>query len=181
MTISTTGQSKQNCIVVADGARARVLTTCWQDDPMKPDSERRGDRLEERQTLINPSHRIHDSENYAETRPGLQQNGPGGRRQGVDDHRQAHREQETHRFAGEVAEAIAKICEDLGHCRLLLLATPNLLGELRDALAKHPESTRHVSEQIELDRDLTHLTPPELREWLVSSNLLPPRRRGDQQ
>lgn len=167
-----TTKSQRTCVVLADGARARLLTYRWQSG----DEEELG-ALTERCDLVNPNHRLRAGDVHSETRPGLQRAAPGGPGHATDDHRTRHREQEEKRFAAEVARAIGELCQKMGHCRLLMIATPHLLGEVRAVLAKHPDWTRAVVEQVERNRDLSQLTEPQVHDWLAANDLLPPRPR----
>lgn len=166
------GLVKRTCVVVGDGARARLLSYHW-----FPGNGHALDTLTERLDLVNPSHRLRAGEVYSETRPGLRRGAPTGPGHATDDHRGRHREKEAQRFAAEIAEATGELCEKMGYCRLLVIATPHMLGEIRDALEKHPEWTRRVVEHIECSRDLTRLTIPAVHDWLASNDLLPPRQR----
>jgi protein required for attachment to host cells len=65
-------------------------------------------------------------------------------------------------FAREVAKRIDEALENNGCRRLLLIAPPQTLAELRQALS--PKSRGAV--MAELDKDLTHLKPPEIAKHL---------------
>lgn len=162
---------ERTCIVIADGARARIFSYRWR----RGDSD--VDNLRELRDLVNPGRRLRDDETFSESRPGLRQSMSAGPRHGVDDHRKDHREEADRRFATEIAEATGEVLQEMGSCRLYLLAAPHLLGLLRDQLDKHPDWTKGVVERVERDRDVTRLSTSQLRDWLVSADLLPPRRR----
>ena len=167
-----TTNAKRACVVVADGARARLLTYHWQSG----DEQDMGS-LTERRDLVNPNRRLRAGDLHSESRPGLQRAAPQGPGHATDDHRVRHREQDEKRFAAEVAKATGELCQEMGHCRLLMIATPHLLGEVRAVLAKHPDWTRAVVERVERDRDLSQLSKPEVHDWLAINDLLPPRPR----
>jgi protein required for attachment to host cells len=160
---------RKTCVLVADAARARLFRHGM------PDAE--NDVLEEVRELVEPERRQTDSEVFSESRPGLYQAMRGGPRHGFDDHRDEHRAEEDRRFAAEVLDQAAEVCKGLGRCRLVLAASPNMLGMLRSELARRGEWVRHLDELCELDRDLSRLPPAELHDWLAARELLAPRER----
>ena len=102
---------------------------------------------------------------------------PARRQYGFDDHRDAHMDRLDTTFARAVVAEIESLLRSSGARRLILCASPRMLGELRAA----GNGLRREGLLIdELPRDLVKLTVPKIRERLGSYSLLPPlpRRAG---
>ncbi len=136
-------------IVVADGARARVFR-----------SEGWGSGLEP----------VESSESEAATRPtrALGTDRPGRVHESADVARHAmaprvdwHRFEKA-RFANEIAAMLVRGRKAGAFDRLVMVAPPKTLGDLRGALDK--ETRNSIS--AELDKDLTHVPPTELRKHI---------------
>ena len=90
---------------------------------------------------------------------------------GLDDHRDASPGALDAAFARTVVTEIAALLRSSGARRLILCASPRMLGELRAA----GNGLRREGLVIdELPRDLVKLTVPRIRERLGSYSLLPP-------
>jgi protein required for attachment to host cells len=153
------------CIAVVDASRARLFTL--------ERSTERGEvheKLSEQRDLINPARRHRPSELFSDTRPGTGR--VGGRQFAFDDHRDAHIDQFDAEFSREIVDEIASLLRAAGAHRLILCASPHMLGELREV---GRELRRDDLEIEEIPRDLVKLTPTELREQLASYGSLPPR------
>jgi protein required for attachment to host cells len=155
------------CIAVVDASRARLFTL--------ERSTETGDlreELSEQRDLINPARRHRPSELFSDTRPGTSRTG--GRQYAFDDHRDAHIDQLDTEFAREVASELAALIRSAHARRLILCASPHMLGELRGV---GRELRRDMLVIDEVPRDLVKLAPAELRDQLASYGLLPPRQR----
>ena len=158
----------QTCIAVVDAARARLFT-------LERSAEAGGlqEHFEERRDLVNPQRRLRPSELFSESRPGSSR--IGGRQFAFDDHRDDHIEALDAEFARAVANEMVSLLRQTHANRLIVCASPHMLGELRRA---HGE-LRHAGLAVEeIPRDLVKLTPAELREQLESYGVLPPRPPG---
>lgn len=100
------------------------------------------EELEERTDLVNPGRRVQQ--------------------------RRAHFDQLDTEFARDIAAAIQRTLRETGATRLIVCASPHMLGELR---VTDLRSNGVVID--ELRRDLSKLTPPQIREHLVEHHLLP--------
>ena len=89
-------------------------------------------------------------------------------------HRDAHVEQLDAEFARAVVGEIETLLGSARAQRLILCASPRMLGELRDA-GREPRHDMLVIDEV--PRDLVKLTPTELRDQLASYGLLPSRQR----
>ena len=82
------------------------------------------------------------------------------------------------RFASDVVDKVLEVTRDLGAHKIVLAASPNMLGLLRSRTAKWSESGHDVAE---LARDLTQLSAAQLHDRLAHEELIPPRSRYGQQ
>jgi len=90
---------------------------------------------------------------------------------GLDDHREAHIDAFDAEFARRIVDELATLLRASHAQRLIVCASPNMLGELRKAQGALP----HDLAVDELARDLVKLTPAQLRDHLVGYGLLPAR------
>lgn len=153
----------RTCIAVVDASRARLF-----EHRRSVTAEGLEDELVELHDLVNPSRRLRPSELFSGP-PGTVRTG--NLQFGVDDHRAEHVEQLDREFARDIVAAISSQLRERPAQRLILCASPRMLGILRTKL--------DVALPIdEVDRDLVKLTPPQLRDRLVSYGLLPDRGRA---
>jgi len=149
------------CIAVVDATRARLFT-------FTRDAESGSvlEEMSERTDLVNPARHRTPAQLFSDTRPGSSR--AGGVHFGFDDHRDAHVEHMDAEFARDVASAIDRLVSDTGSRRIVLCASPRMLGELRAA-----ELHRDGVVIDELPRDYVKLTVAELRTQLAAVGLLP--------
>jgi protein required for attachment to host cells len=132
--------------------------------------------LVEAADLANADRRARDSEVLSDTRPGLRREGPASPRHGVDDRRDHRKRVVDRRFADLVAQTAARAWSKLPGCKIVVAASPTMLGALRQALVKHTRGpTQH--EIRELARELARLSAPALHDALADAGTLPPRGR----
>lgn len=157
-------------VLAADGARARVFVLRISDGEHVPTLA----PLVEVAQATNPDRRAKDSELFAESRPGLRREGPGVPQHGVDDRREGHRRDTERRFAAQAVDEAERAFREHGVTRVALVASPAMLGVLRQVMrndAHQPWTVR------ELARDLSRLSGPALHDALADNGLLPPRGR----
>jgi protein required for attachment to host cells len=143
----------QTLIAVVDATRARLFRYERTFDAVGSH-----ENIVEEVDLVDPARRLRPSELFSDT-PGT--NRSGGRQYGVGDHRDEHMKAFDAKFAKTVAAEIARV---RGANRLVLCASPNMMGALRAA---------GVNGDGELVRDLVKLTRSELRDELGKHGLLP--------
>ena len=135
-------------VVVADQSKARIFTT---DEPRGP--------LLELASMVNPYGRAQEQE-LASDRPGRSFDSQGQGRHGMGQTVEPA-EQETIRFAKEIADHLQDACND-GRCKeLLLVAGPHLLGLLRKQL-NTPDSIKVSA----IDKNLGQYDAREIRSHL---------------
>lgn len=153
------------CIAVVDASRARLFTY-----ERSSEAESISDELTEQRDLINPARRLRPSQLFSDTRPGSSRTG--GLQYGLGDHRDDHIDELDAEFARAVIGELGDLLRSSPAERLILCASPHMLGELRQASTDLPRSSLVVDE---IPRDLVKLTPPQLRDQLTSYGVLPAR------
>lgn len=151
----------RTCIAIVDATRARLFTFDRESDAGGVHED-----LEEREDLVNPQRRQRPSELFSDSRPGSSRTG--GLGYAFDDRRSHHMDEIDAVFARDVAHKIEDLVRAAPTRRLIVCASPNMLGALRAT------DLRRMGIVIdELDRDLVKLTPAQLRDYLTSVDLLP--------
>ena len=127
-------------VVVADSARARILGA----------NKRSGSDLAELEARYHPESRMKNGEIYAD-KPGRMQSMQGKFRTAAGQ-APAH-ELEAERFARSLAEYLDKSHHQKKFDRLVLVASPNFLGNLRN------EADGQLQKAVanEINKDLSHL------------------------
>jgi protein required for attachment to host cells len=150
-------------VVVADGAKVRFFTLEEKD----VGGEFRPHLLED-QALLNPEQKLPGQQLWsgAESQAGHFQEGK-SQAHSYDDRRRDHEVEYERRFAQLISKQILSQTRQLHH--LLLIAEPRLLGLLREVLKPALPKTLKLRE---LDKNLCHLKPQELYEYLVNRHLL---------
>jgi protein required for attachment to host cells len=152
------------CIAIIDASRARLFTM---ERTQESDGVR--EHFTEVTDLVNPARRRRPSELFSDTRPGTSRTG--SLQYGFDDHRDAHIEQLDVAFARSVVGELEQLLRSTACQRLIVCASPNMLGVFRDVSA---DLRRDSLEITEVPRDLLKLTMPQIREQLGDYELLPP-------
>lgn len=139
-------------IVVADGARAQIVRQAGVGAALEPVPG---------QEFVNPSpERTRD---LGTDRPGRTADSVhSGHRHAMEPRVDWH-QQEKKRFAKTIAERIERSAEAKGFDRLVLVAPPETLGELRANLGKHASARLDG----EVPKDLTQVTVGELADHLI--------------
>ena len=159
---------QRTIIATADATRARLFTFDRDDDV-----GRVRESWSERTDLVNPARRQTPAQLFSDTRTNTARTG--GRFFGLDDHRDAHIDEMDTEFARMISAAIDEAVRDTGARRIILCASPRMLGILR--------ATQRRNNGVEIDelaRDYVKLTPPQLHAQLIDRGLLPasPARAG---
>lgn len=147
---------------MVDASRARLFT-------FQRSSEVEGLREEmtEQRDLVNPARRQRPSELFG-SRPGVGRSG--GVQYGLDDRRAESIQQMDAAFARAIVSELAEMLRSAGANRLVVCASPRMLGVLREESAA---LRRELAVVDEVPRDLVKLTPSQLRAQLASYGLLP--------
>jgi protein required for attachment to host cells len=156
-------------VLAADGARARVFVLGASDGEQVPTVA----PLVEVSHTTSPDRRAKDSELFADA-PGMRREGPHSPRGGMSDRREGHRRDSERRFAAQVVDEAERAFREHAVTRVVLVASPAMLGVLRPLM--HHEGHRPWTVR-ELARDLSRLAAPALHDALAEDGLLPPRGR----
>jgi protein required for attachment to host cells len=158
------------CVLAADSARARVFTLDGSPDVTEPTLR----KLVEVSDLTNPALRARDADLFTDSRPGLQHAFRDGPSHGVSDRRDARRREMRRRFAEMAVEEAAEVWRRFPSARLIIAASPGVLGDLRAALARHRDAPRDV---VEVARELANRTPTLIHDALAHAGAVPRRGR----
>ncbi len=156
-------------VVVADATRVRLFSL---DRRKRPDATF-APVLVERQDLVNPIRRKGASEVFTDSRPGLQRGG--GTAHGVDDHRDAHMREFDRRFSHEIVGATVKAQKDTNAGKVLLIASPHMLGLIRKSLGPLTQTGATIEE---LAKDVTQLSVTALHDRLAAKSIIPGRKEN---
>lgn len=159
------------CVVVADEGRARVFVV--EDEAML--GHGRVPVLVERESFVDPMVRLPGRELVSEPMTGRGKGGPGGGvgMQSLDDRRGPRDREERRRHARTVADGLVEMLADEPRGgRVVLAASPKMLGALRDALGRVEQAGFEIVERAE---DLTRLGAHDLHAHLAKQGLLPGR------
>jgi protein required for attachment to host cells len=91
-----------------------------------------------------------------------------------DRRRRPGTEELDRRFAAEVIDRISDLVRDRGCHRLIVVATPNVLNQLREL--RGPHFAGHLAID-ELSREATHFSRAQIHDLLAEQVLLPARQR----
>jgi protein required for attachment to host cells len=150
----------RTCIAVVDASRARLLTL-----ERSSDAEGLHESLVELRDFINPARRLTPADLLSDS-PGSSRSGT--HQFGLDDHRDAHIDKLDAEFAQLVNDEVEALLRTTPAKRLIVCASPRMLGHLRAVRGKHSDLTID-----DVARDLVKLTPTQLREHLSEQGLLP--------
>ena len=136
-------------ILVADGSRARIFANSGPNKGLEPAVDQEF------------SVELHPSREIVSDRPGRTKESRDSTRHTIEPRVDWHRF-EKEKFAKSMAKLLDAGAERGAYSRLILVAPPRTLGDLRSAL--NPRTRALVAGEI--DKDLTHLTPQELPDHL---------------
>ncbi|QLE55417.1 host attachment protein [Nostoc sp. TCL26-01] len=156
-------------IAVIDGKKARFLTL----EPSALPEYQSSPNLTEHEVLLNSAKELSGQELWASTKTGRNR-GVAGQAHSYDDHRDNHMLEFERRFAHTVSNKIINLTQVKRVQQLLLIAESQILGLMRESLASVLPKNIHVNE---LAKNLCHLKPHELHEYLAHKQLLPASKR----
>ena len=135
-------------ILVADEAKARILSTSKSTEP-----------LVEIESLLSPE-ALDREQDLVSDKPGRGGNGSGEGKHAMDE--KTHKEQYALRFAKQLSDLLAKNQQSKSYNKLIIVAAPRFLGLLRKELSKGVNQL--VS--LEIDKDLTMMESQDIRKHL---------------
>lgn len=155
-------------VAAIDGTKARFLTL----EPGELGAP--GPKAIEHEGLANAAQEMQGQELWSSSKTGRNR-GVGGQAHSYDDGREHHMIEFERRFAQAIATRIVELAQMHQAHQLILVAEPQILGLMREALAPVLPKTLKMSE---LAKDLCHFKPHELHEYLASRELLPAYRKA---
>jgi protein required for attachment to host cells len=158
----------QYLVAVIDGTRARFLTL----EPAEFPEYQSGPNLVECESMSNATNDRPDQELWTDSKTGRNR-GANGQAHSYDDHRDNHRVEFERRFAQEIVNCAHHLLQSYQIQNLVLVAEPQILGLMRDVLGSTIGRSVQTSE---LSKDLCHLKPHELHDYLANRKLLPPQK-----
>lgn len=138
-------------VLVADGKTARIFSAHGRTERFEP-------AVPFELRLPNPSTREQGAD-----KPGRVFDSTGQARHAVEPHADWHREAKR-KFAEDIADLLKEKTRENAFDELLLIAPPQLMGDLRTAL-DGPTRARVKGEVV---KDLTKLSPTELHDYLAA-------------
>jgi protein required for attachment to host cells len=160
-------------VAAIDSSTARFLTLAPVSDPGLDPSP----KLIEHQGLTLPEGELSGEELWSSTKTGRNR-GPQGQSHSYDDHRERHEIEFERHFGRSIVSQMNQLIEDHQIQEVLLIAAPQILGIMREAVASALPNTVKITD---LHKDLTQLTAHEIHQYLAEKDLLPaPHRAGIQ-
>ncbi|OGA44656.1 MAG: hypothetical protein A3G24_08185 [Betaproteobacteria bacterium RIFCSPLOWO2_12_FULL_62_13] len=151
------------CIVVADGARARLFTVVTEDSP------RRRLKLVEHQALVNPRARAHGESSVSQVKSERNTNRQAGPVHPIGAAREQHRLEHERRFGAEIVHCATALVSGWRGGRLILIAEPRLLGLMRERLRRALDSAIKLEQ---LAKDYSGLSTAELERLFAIQGLI---------
>ena len=158
----------QSVIAVIDGTRARFFAL---EQAAVPEYES-GPNLVEKECLANSAKELQGKELWSNTKTGRNR-GSGNQAHGYDDHRNNHVGEFERSFAKEIVTKIIDLTHTCQCQRVILVAEPQILGFVREALIPLIPKNLKIEE---LAKDLCKLKSLELHEYLADRELVPARK-----
>jgi protein required for attachment to host cells len=150
-------RSRRTLVVVADGSRARFLEPRHESRTLVPAS---------RADMVWPESRERGRDVVTDRAGRAENTANRTIRSALDSPSDVHK-LEKHRFAAALAEALEDLRQGREYDRLVLVAPPRSLGELRELLS--PQVKQWVSQEVA--KDLTASSPEAL--WQALEKVLP--------
>jgi len=152
------------CVVVADGARARIFLLQESAAPRAPF------RLIERAALSNADLRTRGRAVTGRVRTETNTNREAGPVHPIGAQRERHRIELERRFSVEVARRAAALARNWSSGSIVLVAEPRMLGFLRGAVCGALKPAIRVKE---LAKDYARLTASRLQHRLAENGIVP--------
>lgn len=153
---------KKTCLIVADGARARLFFAVPDEAP------RRTIRLVEQAALVNAETQSRGRNGAGLVNSERNTNREAGPVHPVGAQRERHRLEHERRFGAEIVERAINMTRDWDEGRMVLIAEPRLLGLMRERLREAVNSKIRLEE---LAKDYSGFSVAELERAVVEQSL----------
>ena len=152
-------------VAVIDGTQARFFTL----DSAAISEYESGPNLSEHEGLSDSTKELHGQELWANTKTGRNR-GTSGQAHSYDDHRQNHQIEFEKRFANKISSAMLNIIKTHQAKQLILVAEPQILGMMREAMTDKLFKTLNVTE---VAKDICRFSINQIHDYLAKKELLP--------
>jgi protein required for attachment to host cells len=153
---------KNTCLIIADGARARLFFAVPDEAP------RRKIRLIEQAALVNAETQSRGRNGAGLVNSERNTNRQAGPMHPVGAQRQRHRLEHERRFGAEIVERAINMTRDWNEGRMVLIAEPRLLGLMRERLREAVNSKIRLEE---LAKDYSGFSTAELERVVIEQGL----------
>ncbi|OUL28589.1 host attachment protein [Nostoc sp. 106C] len=157
-------------VAVIDGTKARFLTL----KPSELPGYDSGPHLIEHEALLSSNNELQGQELGTSSKTGRNR-GVAGQAHSYEDRRDNQMIEFERRFTQSITVKIVNLIQAHQIQQLLMIAEPRLLSLIRESLI--PILPRNIKIH-EIAKELCHLKPHELHEYLASKKLLPPYKRA---
>ncbi len=152
-------------VAVINGTQARFFTL----DSAATSEYESGPNLIEHECLSDSTKELQGRELWANTKTGRNR-GLSGQDHSYDDHRQNHEIEFEKRFANQISSAMLNIVRANQARQLILVAEPQILGIMREAMADNLFKNLNIKE---VAKDICHFDVNQIHEYLAKKELLP--------
>ena len=153
-------------VAVINGTQARFFTL----DSAASSEYESSPNLIEHEGLADSTKELHGQELWANTKTGRNR-GTSGQAHSYDDHRQNHELEFEKRFAHKINGAMLNLIKTHQSKHLLLVAEPQILGMMREAMTDSLFKNLNI---YEVAKDICHLKSNQIHNYLAKKKLLPP-------
>ncbi len=153
-------------VAVINGTQARFFTL----DSAATSEYESSPNLIEHKGLFDSTTGLHDQELWANTQTGRNR-GSRVQAHSYDDHRQNHKIEFEKRFANQISKAMLKMIQINQARQLILVAEPQILGMMREAMMDKLFKSLNIKE---VAKDICHFNGNQIHDYLAKKQLLPP-------
>ncbi len=152
-------------VAVINGTQARFFTL---DSAVSSEYES-GPNMLEHEGVADSTKELHGQELWANTKTGRNR-GLSGQDHSYDDHRQNHELEFEKRFANKISSAMLNIIQTNQARQLILVAEPQILGMMREAMTDNLFKNLNIKE---VAKDICHFNVNQIHDYLAKKELLP--------
>lgn len=152
-------------VAVINGTQARFFTL----DSAATSEYESSPNLLEHEGVVDPTKELHGQELWANTKTGRNR-GSRGQDHSYDDHRQNHESEFEKRFVNKISSAMLDVIQKNQARQLILVAEPQILGMMREAMVDNLFKTLKIKE---VAKDICHFNVNQIHDYLAKKELLP--------
>jgi len=153
-------------VAVINGTQARFFTL----DSAAILEYESSPKLIEQESLSDSTKELQGQELWANTKTGRNR-GTNGQAHSYDDHRQNHKIEFEKKFANKISNAMLNLIKSFEVNHLILVAEPQILGLMREAMADNLFTKITITE---VAKDICHFNVNEIHDYLTKKTTLPP-------